>query len=346
MKRESLTTFKVESAVVHYVPTERDDPGDDLLLTDDEIALTDGLRDYFGGKIVERLEAKGLDVIRDDAQDACVPEAVTTLSGDPTELLAISRDIASHLDRVQTKSNSSGLLAIAYGRIGDDKPCLALLKMERERGVRFAINTVNGRHIVDLELLRNLTMTDKTKVYKTALLSTTASGEIEGYVADDQKRLTGGREVGQFFLSDFLGCKPRVPAAETTYKFVEAANKSFNSAVSDPERRGRYGVALLATLDSSAGEINPTLFAREHLDAADRPGFLETIKSAGIDPSAAFRKDPRLVKVSRFKMTFESGMVLVGSREDLDERVTIPTNQNASHPVELRDSISNLLSGR
>lgn len=70
--------------------------------------------------------------------------------------------------RLQSKVNSSGLLAIALGQ-ASGAPTLAIIKLEPERGVHYAISTVDGRHTVDLELLRNLTLTDKTKVYKTAL---------------------------------------------------------------------------------------------------------------------------------------------------------------------------------
>jgi hypothetical protein len=346
MQRAVLRDFSVEAAVVHYVPTQRDDPGDALLLTDEEIALNDALRSYFGSKIVERLEAKGIEIVRDSDEDSSVPDAVAELTSDPGALLDVSRRIATHLDAVQRpKVNSSGLLAVIYGK-GRGSDCLAVLKMERERGVRFAITTVNGRHVVDLELLRNLTLTDKTKVFKTALLAGKQSNSVSGYAADDQRGIAGGRQVGQFFLSDFLGCKSKLPAAETTYKFVAAANAAFNRDVESPERRGRYGVAMLALLQSAETSISPKRFARQHLETEDRPAFLERMTDAGLDPDATFTKDTELVKVSRFRMTFESGMVLVGTREDLDERVEIPDESDSDEPVRLHDNVRRLLTGR
>jgi hypothetical protein len=347
VRREALKNFQVDSAVVHFVPTERDDPGADLLLTDEEIDLSDGLRDYFKDKIIERLESKGLDVIRDAEEASCVPDEVAAISGNKAGLVDASKAIALQLDAVQkTKVNSSGLLAVVRGSV-DDSPCLALLKLERERGVRFAISTVDGRYIVDLELLRNLTLTDKTKVYKTAVLSGPDPSSITGFVADDQRGLRAGRLVGQFFLSEFLGCKPRLPAAELTYKFVEAANSGFNANVESPERRGRYSVAMLAEIQSQSTSSNPTDFAKQHLEQADREPFLESIRNAGVDPSGPFPKDTELLhKASKFKMTFESGMVLVGSGEDLDRRVDLPASATSNEPVVLRDNVRALLTGR
>lgn len=343
--REDLDSFEVTSAVVHYVPTDRDDPESDLLLTDGVIDLSGGLDSYFRDKIVERLKGKGLEVLNDPDGNPCVPDAVDVVDADTEGLIEASHRIAVHLDSIQSAVNSSGLLAVVHGQL-HDRSCLAILKLERERGVRFAISTVDGRHTVDLELLRNLTLTDKTKVYKTALLAASSTGQVEGLVADDQRGTGGGRQIAGFFLSEFLGCKPRVPAAQTTFAFVKAANESFNNDVPSPERQGRYQVALLAEMQSTTADIRPSTFATQHLDPLDRQPLLNRVREAGVDPSAFFAKDTSLVKASRFKMTFTSGMVLVGSRESLDENVQLPEDAASGEPVKLNDTVQNLLAGK
>jgi hypothetical protein len=223
--------------------------------------------------------------------------------------------------------------------------CLAVLKLERERGVHFAITQADGRNILDLELLRDLTLTDKTKVYKTALLAPDHGG-LAGFVADDQRGIATGKQVATFFLSRFLGCMPRVPAALMTYELVKAANESFNEDVSSPERRGRYQVAMLAALQSNVADIRPRTFASENLKPEDRKPFLERVRKAGIDPDVAFEKDTSRIKVSRFRMTFESGMVLVGDRGALDKHVKLPDEQDSGEPVVLNDRVEDLLAGR
>lgn len=350
-------TFDVVSAVVHYVPTEKDEDDPKLLLTDESITLDQNLKDYFRDKIADRIENKGLDVVVDDERSPVVPDAVAEILTDPTTLVDASKLIAERLDHEQSKVNSSGLLAIAYGTLDGDS-WLAIAKLERERGVRFAINTVDGKHVVDLELLRNLTLTDKTKVYKTAVLSMPAAGggkDVFGLVADDQRSSADGTPVAGFFLGAFLGCKPREPAAETTFRFVKAANASINEDVRSAERRGRYQVALLATMQDATKDIRPKAFATKYLDQPDRAPFLKRIEDAGIDPNKPFPKDTSRVKVSSFKMTFESGMVLVGDREALDKRVDIPKSQGQAgadagagkpEPVKLHDTVESVITGR
>lgn len=338
--------FEVITAVVHYVPTERDEEHPVPLLTDEAIDLDAGLQAYFRDKIADRLKHKSLEIVPDPDPERSdvVPDGVRSVLGDPTTLVEVSKAIATHLDAIQSGVNSSGLLAFVLGSIGG-VPCVAIVKLERERGIRFAIDTVDGRHVVDLELLRNLTLTDKTKVYKTAVLHS-AEGTLAGFAADDQRGSASGTPVASFFLAEFLGCKPKEPAAEITYKFVQAANASVNADVASPERQGRYQVALLAALQDNRADLCPREFAAAHLQPVDRPAFLARVSDAGIDPNVSFAKDTSLVKIEKFRMSFQSGMVLVGSREALENNVELPADDDQDAGVKLNDSIRSLLTGR
>ncbi len=315
------------------------------MLTDSVIELDAGLKGYFESKIVERLKDKGLEVVGDPDGALTVAKAVAASDSHDSHLVASSQEIARHLAVVQsTKVSPSGLLAVVSGTV-ENEECLALLKLERERGIHFAIKRVDGHNLLDLELLRDLTLTDKTKVYKTALLASAGAGII-GFVADDQRGISTGRQVATFFLSRFLGCKPRLPAALMTYEFVKAANEAFNESVPSPERRGRYQVAVLAALQSNITDIRPSAFASENLEPEDREPFLAKVRAAGMDPDVSFEKDTSRVKMSRFRMTFKSGMVLVGDQSALDQHVALPEQQDAGEPVILNDRVEDLLAGR
>jgi hypothetical protein len=98
-------------------------------------------------------------------------------------------------------------------------------------------------------------------------------------------------------------------------------------------------------MQGQTAEIRPRTFANANLDPEDRSRYLDRIRVAGIDPDSPFPKDARLVKVSGFKMTFDSGMVLVGKRQDLQERVDIQPDTSAAPRVVVRDTIKTL-SGR
>jgi hypothetical protein len=340
-----VRALQVNKAVVHYVPTTGDD---EMLLTDSAVTLDTQLRGYFRDKVIGTLTTRGLDVVVDAAERQDVPVAIAAIIDTPDQLVKASQSIASHLYTCQSARNSSGLIAVIDGHAGET-PIVAIVKLERERGVRFVISEEDGRQVVDLELLRNLTLTDKTKVFKTALLTSPLGGgpgAVTGRVSDDQRGHTEGLPVAHFFLSTFLGCQPKVKAAKATLDFIKAANQSFNRDVASPEKQGRYQVALVAAMQAQTAELQPRTFAAEHLEPVDRPAFLARVQKAGIDPDSAFPKDLSLVKVERFKLTFDSGMVLVGDMTDFRDKVRIPSADEVDQPVQVHDHVSRLLTGR
>jgi hypothetical protein len=337
--------LELTRAVVHYVPTSSDEQ---LLLTEQAITLDPQLRDYFRDKVHASLTTRGLEVVTDPAEQQHVAEAVSAIIAAPERLVEASREIAGHLYGCQSGRNSAGLIAVLEGSAGAT-PVVAVVKLERERGLRFVLSEVDGHQVVDLELLRNLTLTDKTRVFKTALL-TCPPGEgpaaTSGRVSDDQRGRAEGLPVANFFLATFLGCQPRVKAAKATLDFVRCANDSFNKQIASPEKRGRYQLALVAAIQAPTAELRPRTFAEENLEAVDRAPFLAAVQKAGLDPNSAFAKDLSLVKVEKFKLTFESGMILVGDVEDLREKVELPHDAASDQPVQVHDSVSQLLTGK
>lgn len=340
----NLESFQILSAVVHDVPRS-DDEAATLVLTDAPISLDDPLRAYFRKKIVKSLGLRGLEVVVDRDGAACVREGVTEILGDPGSLVGASKRIAEHLNKVQTGRNSAGLLAIMLGRI-EESACVSVVKLEREQGVRFTIDTDDrGRKTVDLELLRELTLTDKTKVFKTSLLMLGRPGQavsMHGRVSDDQRGRDDGDGVAVFYLSKFLGCRLATSPEKATLDFVRAAETFFNEEIRNAEKRGRYQVALLAKMQDNVMDIRPRDFAETNLDAAHRAPFTDAVRDAGLDPNVAFEKDTALVKVSGFKMTFDSGMVLVGKTDDLAERVAIRPDTADGPGVYINDAVKRL----
>ena len=333
----NVDSFVVREVILHDVP--RHDEDAQVTLTDAPIILDEQLRDYFRRKIVSSLELRGLDVVADPNGKAVVREGVAAILRDPTNLVEVSKEIARHLDDSQSNRNPAGLLAVVAGSVGSE-PCVAVLKLEREQGLRFVINVVAGQTRVDLQFLRDLTLTDKTRVFKTSILCLMPGGGAEtmfGRVSDSQRGRDDGLGVATFFMATFLGCMLRTSPEKATHDFVRAAEDYFNSKVADPERQARYQVALLATLQDQALDLSPRDFANDHLEPHDRPGFLERVAAEGLEPRTTFSKDLSLVKVGKFRMVFEHGMTLVGSPQDLDERVDV----KADH-VGIKDAVKRL----
>jgi hypothetical protein len=339
----NLESFKIRSVMLHDIP--RGNEEDEApTLTDAPIDLDTDLRKYFRGKIVTSLRDHGVEVVADTNEDDTVRTAVARVLGSSPALAAASRTIATRLDEVQTGRNPAGLLAVITGSVGN-RPCVSVLKLEREQGLRFRIRQVEGRRIVDLEFLRDLTLTDKTKVFKTSLFIAKGgarASSIVGRVSDDQRGSQTMTGVANFFLNTFLGCRLKDNPEKATLQFVQAFDGFVNDEVTSADKRGRYQVALLAAMQSQTTAIRPRSFANANLEPADRPSFLDHVREGGLNPDTPFSKDLSLVKVSGFKMTFESGMVLVGSKDDLSERVDIRPDDAPRAGVEINDAVEKL----
>jgi hypothetical protein len=335
-----LDTFVISEVMIHDVPRGGHD-ATEMTLTDAPITLDTQLRRYFFEKITGSLRARGVEVVMDQSQDATVRDAIARVLRSSTALAQQSRLMAERLHQVQTGVNPPGLLTVISGTV-DRQPAVTVLKLEREQGIRFRVRRVRGQSTVDLQFLRDLTLTNKTKVFKTSLFTAAErTGTISGRVSDDQRGLEQGRGVADFFLNTYLGCQLRVNPARTTFEFVQTSERFFNEHVQNPETRGRYQVALLSTMQDQRLDISPRSFASTHLATADRSAYNQALRDAGLDPGAAFEKDLSLVKVTGFRMTFESGMVLVGGRDDLRERVHI-RGEDDSPGVDIMDAIKQL----
>jgi hypothetical protein len=342
----NLDSFEITSAVVHDVPQGgRED--EQPVLTDAPITLDAALATYFRSKIIKSL-GRGVEVVVDPDGSPCVRDAVSGILADPDRLVELSRTVAEHLHAVQSGRNSSGLLTVLLGQT-DAGACVSVLKLEREEGLRFKIDTdQSGRKTVDLELLRELTLTNKTKVFKTSLLMLGPAGDprsMFGRVSDDQRGRDDGIGVATFYLATFLRCQLKANPEKVTLDFVQASERFFNDQITNPEKKGRYQVALLAAMQDNNMDVLPSGFAATNLEAVDRSPYAQALREAGLDPIVPFQKDTSLVKIEGFRMQFDSGMVLVGKADDLDRRVEIRPSSADTPGVDIKDTIKRL-SGR
>lgn len=339
----NVDSFRLTSLVVHDVP-QPDEEREGLLLTDAEIPLDAQLRGYFERKITQSLTNRGLEAIADPNESGTVRDGVASIQANHGELIDISKTFAEHLDRSQTKRNPAGLLAVGVGTV-DEGDVVAVLKLEREQGLRLRIDVVGDHTEVDLQFLRDLTLTDKTKIFKTSLLRLTTADDaasMYGIVSDDQRGRDEGAGVATFFLATFLGCQLRTNPEKATRDFVLAAEAFINQDVTSDERRANYQIALLAKLQDQSLDIRPREFANDSLDPNDRPRFLQRVAEHGLDPNQTFGKDTSRAHAHGFKIVFEHGMTLVGSREDLDQRVQIPDVAGAANGVVITDTLKRI----
>jgi hypothetical protein len=335
-------TFFVESLIVHDVPRRRvHGASEEPTLSDAENDLNTDLRNFFKERITTTLSSAAFDVIFDRASTSPIPDLVQTYLGNlDAGYVDTSKEMANHLYNSQTAVNSPGRLTVVSGTI-EDRPCIAILKLEKEEGVRVRYSTARGLTTFNIEHLRELMLTEATKVFKAALFRQTNGvvETIEGRVSDNQRGYDPRTEVATFFLKTFLGCELKQAPDVSTKRFLEAAQEFINERVGDPEKKARYHGAVLAELNSQRNHVDVRDFVQTHLERPDRAAFETGVRSAGVT-QRRFRKDVSLVRghIRQTALDFASGISMMGRPEVIEERVHLEEVQGGTR-VEFVDEL-------
>jgi hypothetical protein len=337
-----LGTLRISQLIAHEIPRGASGAnGGGPALSDVDSPLTVELRNYFRERLVGSL-ASAFDVAFDPATKSPVPNLIeSALIPVRPHFVQLSKDIAKHLHLSQPRVSPSGLLVVVAGHVGKNDRALAVLKLERETGIRAKQTIHDGKATFDIEHLRDLMLTERTRVFKTGFFYVDANGLVIGRVADAQQGFSPRNGVARFFLSSFLGCCMRDDPRVLTKKYLKASEEFINSAIDDAQKKTRYHIALLAEIQSEDERLSPQSFVRKHLDVKDRQSFIEHLKHSGA-PITEFYKDRELIKgiSARTEVTFLSGFSLIGPPSRFNEVVTITTLSDGRSHVEIEDQVT------
>ncbi len=338
-----LGTLSIASIIVHEVPERRaSGPSNPPFLSEVESTLTVALRNYIREKIAGSLATAAYEVLFDPAATSPVRSLTEDHLGPQSiDLVAMSQQMANHLYACQTGVNPAGLLIVGSVAVNGER-ALAILKLEKESGVRVRQEvTGEGRRTLSMEHIRELMLTDKTKVFKVGLFYTTG-GPVEGLVSDKQRGYLPQTEIADFFLKKFLGCKLRQIPPAVTRNFLQATEQFINEDVPNPGTKARYQIALLAELQSTRGTIHPREFAEQHFNAGDRQRYIDKLRQAEV-PTQVFPKDTAMVesRLQRIRLDFESGLIMMGSPENMRHVRMRQVEDDRTH-VEFEDKVKRI----
>lgn len=332
-----LGTLQVEALIVHEVParfvSKKD--GSEPRYSNATTPMDDSLRRFIGDRLKTTLGARGLEVqLGYEGSVSPVPALITGLLAEaPADgrswaedhLVEASQAIAEHLFMSQKGSSPAGLLA-AVGGLIDGQPAIAVMKLEKEQGARFELEEIDGKRRFTLEQVRQLVFTDGTKVFKASIFrkSEPEAADVVGLVSDEQLSKSGRRDVADFFLNTFLGCKLSDEPDITTKEVFYATEEFINSKVGDPVQMSAYQGALLSSMNSNLPQFNPRTFARDHLAPNHQGEYVRFLTERGL-PDHTFKKDiARIEKqVKQMSFNFEDFKVQASLKAIEDERVKV-----------------------
>ena len=310
----------INQVIVHAIPrkAKHDDNPPPLRLSDVVSPLEEAVRAQLQIRLRGDLNS-AQEVIEDPEHASQVPSLIQTYLETPdSDLVSVSRQLAVALRESQNGQNPDGMLLVAEC-ILDNRRTIMIVKLEHQDGVQASFLESNGKKTFDVQQVKDLMYTSKSRVYKIGIFSRAqidAGNEFSGHVADKQ---SSAGNAAQFFLR-YLGCRTRQDPSETTRQFYERATDWINSEVSHFETRTNYTVALHAELRSQSLEVSPREFVRKHLEVDDRDSFLNHICSDEV-PRGGFPKDAERVDkmLSNLQFKFASGASAVIPRTAFDE---------------------------
>ncbi len=223
-----------------------------------------------------------------------------------------------------------------------------MVKLEQETGMQANAIFTDGLRTFDMQYLANLLFTERSKVYKVALFSEEgmAGQRLQGWAADPQK---SGKEVAQFFLERFLGCRHQNDPRELTRRFHDVAMDWVNSRFtnSDSDVRVDYVMAVMVELQSSDDTLDPATFIETHLREPHRDEFAEFLRANDV-PVRSFDKNTDLIgnRLQKVRFDLASGAFLIAPLEAVqDGTVAVKDLGGGRTTVTVTDTLANTSSG-
>jgi len=344
-----LGTFHINTIIVHDVPRRTaSGGGTPLILSEVPSDLSQDLRNFFRERVIRSLGRHAFQVERDPGVTSPLPQRIADVIATDASVVKASQETARHLHASQTGVSPGGLLVVCRGAMNAGA-CCAILKLEHEEAIRVEQIQRNGQRTFNVAHLRDLMLGQNTRVFKASLFTTsdgTVNG-IAGRVSDNQASFEAGGGVASFFLSRFLGCRLKSAPDVATRAFFEATQEWINE-LSDPVKRGRYEVALLAEMHAQTRTITPQTFADGNLDVVDRAAYRAHLGGTDV-PFTQFGKDTRLIdtRIKQMSIRFTKSSVRVsGKPGDVDQYVRINKPGSDAAPVEILDQVKDVRGGR
>ena len=288
---EYFATMTVEHVIFHDIPKRAQGGGAPVLA--DSVTDMDGAhKAVLKEKLTRTLQSKAAyDIVFNEDTASPVPDSIMEFTDrrySEQNFVDMSRSFAEYLFEQQTGQMSAGLLCIICINIRGRKT-VAILKLERERGVDLSLETVDGARQFTMALLDSLVFTDGTKLYKSAMFVNEGNDGYKAVACDTQKVVHSSQDVGQFWLR-FLGCKVTVEPRVATQIWFDATYKFVNDFIADPVQKNDVYTHLISELNSNRATITPDTFTEDYIPREYRQEYRNYLVETGVSVQR-FHKD-------------------------------------------------------
>lgn len=347
--RPMLRNLRSDELIIHDIPKKlsqrllRETPNTTTLqpvFSQVASPVNEKITGFFHDRITKTIgSSAALDIIFDFSSESPVKVLVYEyFNANENRRIQITKQIAQYLFDIQNAINTGGLLLFVRCSVGE-QPLLAILKVEREEGVRVRQQIMqDGLMTFDVEHIQDLMLTQKTKLFKIVLFYL-EEPVILGILCDQQRGYYDNN-VADFFISDFLGCMLTEEPQILTKKFFETTQKYINEKLDSPEQKGALLNHLISEMTAQSRLISPTEFARRVLPVDCRDDFIKYIQEKGAS-TGSFTKECTLIqnKLNKVQYDFISGISVFGSKEAINSKSKIDDMANGEMRMEIVDRL-------
>ncbi len=364
--RENLQNLVVDKLIVHDVPKKfakmfikqnPDAVAEDVILSDTPTEFDAELTRFFHDKITSTIcSSSSFEIAIDITNESRVQKLIVEFfdlgirNGFPvneSETIRITQEVAKELHVVQTAQNPGGILLFIPCHTSQTH-ALAILKVEREEGVRIQRDqNTSGQTTFNVQHIKDLMLTKKTKLFKIVLFHLDSANQVSGYLCDQQQGYYQNRDVADFFLKDFLGCKLKEEPHITTKKFFETTIQFINGSDISSEQKTEVHTHLISELTNNSSTINPLDFAHRSLPADKIQSYMDKLVANKISPHT-FSKDNKLIqdRIKKVQYEFESGIKILGEKDVVREKLTFHGTEDGKTRIEFIDALTKVVSTR
>jgi hypothetical protein len=339
------TTIQIDRIIVHDIPKhKKGEKGIEPSYSEQESTLTDGLRNFFKGKVMDALGSdKSFKICFDEETDSPVSWLNSELlKSNGSNFVLQSKSITQHLFDKQVGYNAAGILVLIFGKVNSFNTCI-ILKLEKDTGAQLKLDSKT--HSYNIEEVKDLMLTQKTKIFKVAMLILRDEFKVkfDGVIMDYQIDIKQKKEATTWFMEKFLGCRGFEDPRITTQRFYNYTRAFINTIQEDLDR-AKYIQDLNSYVQKNSLTLNPNEFVEDYFRSTqhknDYRNFMQTKKFK----FNSFPKDISQIErqVKKITLNFANDVSIVGKKGTLKDKVKLESLKDGQTRAEIISRIRSI----
>jgi hypothetical protein len=277
---QQIATLTISRLIFHDLPRKRAGIDTQPVLSEIDSELDPDITRHIRDSLTRTVGKIGYEIQFKPTPFTSVPSLVRGYLAAPTtpaSFVTLSRTLAESLFDLQTGAMSAGLMAVIECAV-DGRPGLGILKLEREEGAQLDRVQRNGKKTFKMAVLRNLVLTEGTKLFKNALFVRVGPGfgpdDFDAGACDNQRWAGAPDELAQFWLR-FLGCELREEPRVTTKRLFETSKQYIHEAITDPVEKNTFYEHVVSELKAQRRDFCALAFLEHYVPPEHQTRFRE-----------------------------------------------------------------------